>query len=335
MTSITFSEQQKKRFREDAEYFQDFRLKIESGGNQVHALTIKGTKMQEGAMKQFEETMKERLKKRPEYYDWLKPDFAPGCRRLTPGPGFLEALVEDNVDFIRDGISRIESNGVVTADGKLHEIDVLVCATGFHTAAPPPFPVVGVQGAGLGDHWNGRAETYMSFATDKFPNFYIMLGPNAAIGTGSLTLMIESVGAYIVKCIRKQQKENIKSMVIKAGRVQDFTRYVDAYFKGTVFMDECKSWYRKGDQVTGLWPGSTLHCIEALRSPRWEDYEYEYLIEKDDGGENQLSWLGNGWSVNQIEERDLAWYLLPQFQEVPIAPLPEENTDYKMRAFSQ
>jgi hypothetical protein len=337
LDSVIFSEEQKTRFRDDPQYFQDFRTKIETRGNEVHALTIKGTEMQKNARLHFERTMKERLRKKPEHYEWLKPSFAPGCRRLTPGPGFLEALVEDNVDFVRDPILRIEPKGVVTADGKLHEIDVLACATGFHTAAPPPFPVTGRNGTPLSTHWADRASTYLSLATDAFPNLYIMLGPNAAIGTGSLTMMIESTGDFIVKCIRKQQKENIKSMAVKQQRVQDFTRHVDAYFKDTVFSDDCKSWYRKGDKVTGLWPGSTLHCIEVMRSPRWEDFEYEYLYLSADEAreENQLSWLGNGWSVNQLEGRDLAWYLTPRFQNVPSSPFPEEHEGYKIRAFSQ
>lgn len=309
-------------------------MKIETGGNEIHALTIKGTEMQKSAQKQFEQGMQQRLKKKPEYYEYLKPDFAPGCRRLTPGPGFLEALVQDNVDFVRDTIVRIEPEGVVTADGRMHGIDVLVCATGFHTAAPPPFPVAGLGGKGLADHWAGRAETYLSLATDGFPNFYIMLGPNSAVGSGSLTMMIESTGDYIVKCIRKQQKEKIKSMTAKTGRVRDFIRVVDAYFKGTVFMDECRSWYRKADKVTGLWPGSTLHCIETLRSPRWEDFEYEYLPEPDGSEANELGWMGNGWSVNQIEERDMAFYLMPRFLNVPSAPLPENHAGFTIRAFS-
>jgi len=333
MDSVVFSEEQKAQFRDNPQHLHDFRTKIESSSNEVHALTVKGTDLQKNAMKQFEQGMKERLKKKPEYFEWLKPDFSPGCRRLTPGPGFLEALVEDNVDFIRDHISKIESRGVVTADGKLHELDVIVCATGFHTAAPPPFPITGVDGKGLGEHWKDRAETYMSLAIDEFPNFYVMLGPNAGIGTGSLTMVIESIGDYIVKCIRKQQKENIQSMVAKRARVRDFTRRADAYFKNTVFMDDCKSWYRKGDKVTGLWPGSTLHCIEALRSPRWEDYEYEYLSESG-SEENQLSWLGNGWTLNELEHRDLAWYFQPGFLEMPNSPFPEEHEGFKTRAFS-
>lgn len=237
----------------------------------------------------------------------------------------MEALVEDNVSFIRDRIARIEDKGIVTADGKLHEIDVLVCATGFHTGAPPPFPVTGIDGKELTQHWDQRATSYLSLATDAFPNLFMMLGPNSAIGSGSLTMMIESVGDYVIKCIRKIQKENISSMVVKSSRVADFLAYSDAYFKNTVFMDECKSWYRKGNIVTGLWPGSTLHCIEALRSPRWEDFEYGYAEEV-----NQMAWLGNGWSTNQLEGRDLAFYLMPQFQQVPVSPLPEDNGEFKI-----
>lgn len=333
MKSVIFSEEQKAQFRNDPHHLEEFRTKIEASSNEVHALTVKGTGMQKSALKQFEMSMEERLKKKPEYFEWLKPDFAPGCRRLTPGPGFLEALVQDNVDFVRDHISKVEPRDVVTVDGKLHELDVLVCATGFHTAAPPPFPITGADGKGLGEHWKDRAETYMSLATDEFPNFYIMLGPNAAIGTGSLTMMIDSVGDYIVKCIRKQQKEKIKSMMAKRPRVADFSRHVDAYFKNTVFMDDCKSWYRKGDKVTGLWPGSTLHCMEALRSPRWEYFDYEYLPESG-CEENQLGWLGNGWTLNQLENRDLAWYFQPGFLNKPSSPFPEEHEGYKTRAFS-
>lgn len=192
----------------------------------------------------------------------------------------------------------------------------------------------GLKGKTIEQHWADRAQSYLSLATDCAPNYFIMLGPNAAIGSGSLTMMIESTGDYIIKSLRKLQKENIKSMTVKPARVRDFTRYVDAYFKGTVFMDECKSWYRKGNKVTGLWPGSTLHCIEALRSPRWEDYDYEYLPEESGHEINQMGWLGNGWSINQLEEHDMGWYLLPQFQQLPSAPHPEKNELFKIRPFS-
>lgn len=330
IASYQIDPEQRKKFASDSAAYHKFRLTIEEDGNSIHGVTIKGTSMQIESQQEFEEHMHEKLAKRPDIFEALLPNFAPGCRRLTPGIGYLEALVEDNVDFVKQGITNIEPTGVRTADGKLHEVDVLVCATGFHSSAPPPFPVEGLHGKTLKQKWTDeeRATNYLSLAVDEFPNHFMMLGPNAAIGSGSLTMMIESVGDYIVKCIRKIQKDDIKSMTVSPKRVNDFIEYCDSYFKQTVVMDDCKSWYRKGDKVTGLWPGSTLHCIEALRSPRWEDFEYEYHEN------NQLAWLGNGWCANQLEKKDLAWYLYPEFVSIPLLRRPEENETLAIRPFS-
>jgi len=276
--------------------------------------------------------MRERLKKKPEIADFILPSFAVGCRRLTPGPGYLEALVEDNVDFVSDQISEILPEGVVLETGRKIEIDALVCATGFNASSPPPFEVYGKNGKSLQERFTPHRETYLTMTVDGFPNFFMMLGPNSAIGSGSLTMMIETEGDYINKCIRKLQKEDYLSMMPKSERVKDFMDYTNEYFKNTVYMDECNSWYRsdggKGDRITGLWPGSTLHCLEALRAPRWEDFDFET---KD---ENRLRWLGNGWSVTQLDGGDPAWYLVPSLQNVPVAGKPEDDEEFKRRPFS-
>lgn len=276
--------------------------------------------------------MRERLKKKPEIADFIMPSFAVGCRRLTPGPGYLEALVEDNVDFVSDQISEIVPEGVILETGRKIEIDALVCATGFNASSPPPFEVYGKNGKSLQERFTPHRDTYLTMTVDGFPNFFMMLGPNSAIGSGSLTMMIETEGDYIIKCIRKLQKEDYISMMPKPERVKDFMEYTNEYFKNTVYMDECNSWYRseggKGDRITGLWPGSTLHCLEALRAPRWEDFDFET---KD---ENRLRWLGNGWSVTQLDGGDPAWYLEPSLQNVPVAGKPEDDEEFKRRPYS-
>jgi len=61
--------------------------------------------------------------------------------RLTPGPGYLEALVEDNVDFISNGIKRITETGIETEDGTQREYDTIVFATGFDTSYRPRIPI--------------------------------------------------------------------------------------------------------------------------------------------------------------------------------------------------
>lgn len=296
--------------------------------------------MQLGAQDLFAKSMSERLASRPDIFKTLLPSFAPGCRRLTPGRGYLEALCEPNVDFITSGIASLNSTGLTTRDGIHHPLDVLVCATGFKAGAPPPFPIIGANNTSLSKHWVNFPRTYLSLATDNFPNFFMMLGPNSAIGSGSLTMMIESLGDYIVRCVRKLQKENILAMTVKSARVDDFLEYSGEYFKRTVFSDDCRSWYKNArNEVTGLWPGSTQHCLEVLRSPRWEDFEYVYVGEesfgKGKGKEgNRLAWLGNGWTDNQMRERHLAWYLYEEFVDVPVEGRPEEKERYVFRPFS-
>ncbi|KAL9080957.1 MAG: hypothetical protein Q9159_007463, partial [Coniocarpon cinnabarinum] len=323
-------------FNNDPAYYQRFRIEVEEDQCRVHEATLLDTPMQVEGQKLFEKNMRQKLASKPEVMKTLLPRFPPGCRRLTPGPGYLEALTKENVEFVSTEIAAIEASGVRTQDGKLHELDVLVTATGFHTDFKPPFGVRGWNGKRLQEHWDEYPRSYLSVATDAFPNLFFVLGPNAAIGAGSLTLMIESEVDYAIKCARKLQKENIVSMTVRSDRVDDFVEYCDEYFKRTVYGTECKSWYKnKQGRVSGLWPGATLHCIESLRSPRWEDYEYDYGGDDADPTvrENRLAWLGNGWSINMLEDHDLAWYLYPEFVEVP-QEIPENHKKNLVRMFS-
>lgn len=96
--------------------------------------------------------MQGRLSKKPEIFEALVPDYPVGCRRITPGPGvsqvsvhlvlavtdyaiytqFLEALVEDNVNFVPTKIARVYDHTIETEDGQQREVDIIICATGFN-----------------------------------------------------------------------------------------------------------------------------------------------------------------------------------------------------------
>ncbi|KAH6723072.1 hypothetical protein BKA61DRAFT_533841 [Leptodontidium sp. MPI-SDFR-AT-0119] len=329
--TIEFSPEQIQAFQTDPESHLKFRQTIEREGNTVHALSLAKSDVQKHAVEAFTAMMRQRLDKKPEIADFLIPSFAVGCRRLTPGPGYLEALVEDNVNFINGKIAEIIPRGIKMEDGGEVELDVLVCATGFQTTTVP-FPIIRRNEISLAARFTPYAESYLSMCIDGFPNYFMMLGPNSAIGTGSQTMILETEGDYIIKCIRKLQKEDYLSITPKLARVRDFQDYVGEYFKHTVYMDQCQSWYRsesrQGVRITGLWPGSTLHALETMRAPRWEDFELESREE------NKLRWLGNGWSVTQIDMGDPAWYLDPTIVDVPKEGEPEKSDVNRLRPFS-
>ncbi|EJD50391.1 FAD/NAD(P)-binding domain-containing protein [Auricularia subglabra TFB-10046 SS5] len=316
----TFTEEEKKQFRDDPEYYRQWRHGMESELNAVHGSTLKGSPMQQWAVGAFSGIMRKRLAKKPWIADHLIPDFPVACRRLTPGPGYLEALMEDNVDFVPTHIREITKTGIVTVDGKEREYDIIICATGYDTSWKYPFPIIGRKGATLAERWHPQPQTYLTLATDGFPNWFQTMGPNGAIGSGSLLVIMEREVDYVVAAIAKMQRERIRSMEVKREAVLDFDEYLENYFPQTVYSEKCRSWYKLGKEegkITALWPGSCLHAVLALEHPRWEDYNYTYC----DGVRNRFHWLGNGWTVNERDGTgDRAWYL----NNIDYPPVPAE-----------
>ena len=334
MLTGSVSEERIQKFKEDPDAYREFRKIIEDDGNFVHRSTARGSEMQTMFVDEFRRITTERLVKKPELAASFLPDFGIGCRRLTPGPGFLEALVQDNVDFITTGIKAIDEKGLVLVDGRRVEVDALICATGFHTNHVPPFPVTGIKGKTLAERFTPIPETYLTMTVDGFPNFFLMLGPNAGIGAGSLTVVLEGQADYIIKCIRKLQKEDYVSMAPKSERVRDFSDYVGEYFKKTVYTDKCKSWYKAGggesekERISALYPGSLLHALEVWRAPRWEDFDFS------SNEKNRLRWLGNGWSSTLLDGGDPSWYLNANEVDLPPKATPELDPKYAAHAFS-
>ena len=139
------------------------------------------------------------------------------------------------MDFIKTRIKKIHPNGIETEDGKTREVEVIACATGFDVSGNKYIPLIGRNGVNLNEKMLPQAVAYNSFAIDGFPNFFLSAGPNIALANGSLILMFEKVMEYAAKCIKKMQREGIKTMVVKKEAVDDFKEYCDNFFPKTVF----------------------------------------------------------------------------------------------------
>lgn len=93
---------------------------------------------------------------------------------MTPGHGYLEALVADNVTVTRDPIRRFTSQSIETMTGVEYRVDAIICATGFDTSYRPSFPVIGSNGKNLRDEWQDEPRSYLSIAAAGFPNYFSM-----------------------------------------------------------------------------------------------------------------------------------------------------------------
>ncbi|KAI1491258.1 hypothetical protein F5X96DRAFT_484518 [Biscogniauxia mediterranea] len=275
---------------------------------------IKGSNRNIDDRKKITEHMRQHLHRKPEMLDSLIPDFDPHCRRLTPGPDYLEAITADNVDYIQTHIKRFTKTGIETVDGKHREVDAIFCATGANVDMIQPFRIK-ARGKELSSLWKrggdpGFPYTYLGTATPGFPNLLFLHGPNASGRSGSIPHSVESQVTFFSKILRKVGREGIKSITPSQRATDDFVEYSDAFFKTTVLSENCSSWYNgatPGGRIHGLWPGSGAHVGIVQREPRWEDWEYEYLH----GSGNRFLWyFGKGTTKKEADpSSDMTSYI--------------------------
>ncbi|GKT89542.1 4-hydroxyacetophenone monooxygenase [Colletotrichum tofieldiae] len=307
---IPIPEDLRETFRKDPEAYLQYRKENESKYFRHFTGWLKGSAENDEAREKFRKFMNDRLNKKPELIDALIPEFSPHCRRLTPGPGYLEAITSEKTDYIQTRIKRITETGIETEDGKHREVDAIFCATGANVDMVPPFPIT-AKGQDLTQLWRPDGPyTYFGSATPGFPNLLFIHGPNGSGRSGTVPHNVENQITYFARILRKASREGIKSIQPTKKAADNFTQYSDAFFATTVLSENCSSWYnsgKAGSRIHGLWPGSATLATIVQREPRWEDFEYEYVGDS----ENPFLWyFGKGCTKQELDpEADVTPYL--------------------------
>jgi cation diffusion facilitator CzcD-associated flavoprotein CzcO len=169
------------------------------------------------------------------------PTFGFGCRRITPGDPYMEAVQQPNVDVHFTSVTSCTEDGVVGADGVERKVDAIVCATGFDNTYRPRFPVVGRDGVDLREKWATCPEAYLGLAVPAMPNYITFFGPSWPIQNGSVMAPLHSVSEYAMQFLKKMQNENICSFAPKQTVTDQFNEHVQEWVKHTVWKDDCPS----------------------------------------------------------------------------------------------
>lgn len=302
--TLKFSQEEIDEWKSDPEAHLAFRKDLEDRMNRLFPLFIKDSEEQNVIREMTVESMKEKITD-AELVEKLIPKWSVGCRRLTPGHGYLQALGDPKTTVAWGGINRIVEDGLVTESGQHHKFDVLLLATGFNTSSVPRFKLRGRGGHLLSDVWKNHAEAYLGYAIAGFPNYFMSLGPNCPIGNGSVLVSIEAQIACMIEIMGKYQRENLKSFEVSAEACRDLNDHKDKFMERTVWIEDCNTWYRGGtdkSKVTAVWPGSQLHYLETLSRLRWEDWKLEH-------NGNRFAYLGNGFSTVEANDMDFAHYI--------------------------
>lgn len=228
-------------------------------------------------MKKIEATCLANLERNvhdPALREKLRPNYRAACKRIIFAEDFYAAIQHRNAELVTETIERIEAGGVRTRDGRLHELDVLVLATGFRADRfIRPAVVQGRGGVQLDDAWADHPTAYLSLSVPGFPNFFMLNGPNGPVGNFSLIQIAEMQLAYVMQLMEKLRSGDCREISSSRAATAAFdAARIDAA-KKSIWATGCKSWYLDRNGVPASWPWSYKRFAEEMAAPDFDAYE--------------------------------------------------------------
>jgi cation diffusion facilitator CzcD-associated flavoprotein CzcO len=207
----------------------------------------------------------------PELRAKLTPSYTFGCKRILFSGDFYPALQRPDVSLVTAGIEEFTEAGIRTADGELHEADVVVLGTGFSTGNRCATEhIVGRDGLTIQEAWRDGMQAYLGMTVAGFPNFFMIMGPNSGGGAQSILFLIESQVRYIVKCLRMMDDRGSTRLEVHDDVQREFNHWLHGKLARSVWVSGgCHSWFL---DHTGRnrqsWPGTGTSYWRATRQPK-------------------------------------------------------------------
>jgi 4-hydroxyacetophenone monooxygenase len=227
---------------------------------------------------QLLERLKAQYAERPDLYEKVVPTYPPGAKRLLRDNGvWAQALHQPHVALVTERIAEITPTGVRTTDGVLHEVDVIVYATGF-TASDflAPMRITGRDGVDLHEQWAGDARAHLGIDVPGFPNLFMLYGPNTnLVVTGSIIYMSECAIEYILECLRVLLAGGHRAMECRPEAYDAYSDLIDRENRSKAWgASDVSSWYKNAKgRVTQNWPFPLLTYWQMTRQPALGEYD--------------------------------------------------------------
>lgn len=170
-----------------------------------------------------------------------------GVKRPSLEQNYFEVFDQDNVDLVdlrETPIQRVTPNGVVTADGREHELDVLVLATGFDavTGGITAIDIRGTNGETFADAFRNGVRTALGMATTGFPNLLYVYGPQSPSGFCNGPTCAELQGDWVIECLDHLRKNGYTRIEATPEAERQWGTHV-AELTGMTLFPLAKSWY--------------------------------------------------------------------------------------------
>jgi len=210
----------------------------------------------------------------PELRAKLRPDYRAACKRLVISPNFYDAIQRPNAALVTSGIECVEPRGVRTVDGCLHELDILVLATGFQADAfMRPMTVTGRGGVTLAQAWDPRPSAYLSISIPDFPNLFMLNGPNGPVGNFSLIEVAELQLRYILQLLELLRTGRCRAISATHEALAAFEAARAEAATATVWATGCRSWYLDDRGLPAVWPWTFDRFRAEMKAPDLGAYD--------------------------------------------------------------
>lgn len=214
----------------------------------------------------------------PALRDKLLPRYTLGCKRILLSNDYYKALTQPNV-HVHDSreLQRVTDRGLLMGEQEV-PVDVIVYGTGFQAAqGPSPLRIIGRGGLNLDTVWaRDGMNAYNGMQVNGFPNLFLLLGPNTALGHNSVVFMIETQVQLVLQALKALRRKDAGTIEVRPEAQARYRAMIDHRTLRTVWKSGCESWYldAQGRNVT-LWPGFTISYWWRLRRLRAQDFLWE------------------------------------------------------------
>ena len=216
----------------------------------------------------------------PQIRDKLTPRYAVGCKRPAFHNTYLSTFNRDNVTLVTEPIDHITATAVVTGDGRTHDADVLILATGFKVMDTDSitYPISGVGGRSLVDYWEtNRLQAYEGVSVPGFPNLFTVFGPYGYVGSSYFAL-IEAQSRHIVRCLTEARKRGATRVEVRPeANDRFFAEMLRKRHRQIFWQDSCRlanSYYFDSHGDVPLRPDTTVQAYWRSRRFPLADYEF-------------------------------------------------------------
>ncbi|KAH8760728.1 HK97 family phage prohead protease [Hyaloscypha sp. PMI_1271] len=207
-----------------------------------------------------------------------------GVKRPCLEQNYYEQFNRPNVDIIdikNNPIAEFTETGIKLEDGSHEEFDVVAIATGFDitTGGMTHMGLKSINNTNLHDEWKAAANTYLGMTVSGYPNMFHLYGPHGPTLLSNGPSTVEVQGRWIVDCIRKMERQNIKYINPTTAATKVWKQRINDISNASLF-PTTKSTYMGGsmpgkafEQVNyaGGIPNYIIECRAALDG--WNGFE--------------------------------------------------------------